>query len=118
NLPRLLAASYRPLRDISHAFDFAMWGENAAGFHLTNVLIHLSNTLLVFALIRRLAGDLGVAFVAALVFAVHPIQTDAVTYISGRRDILFSLFYLLSFYCYLNYRARGARRDFGLFVGC
>jgi protein O-mannosyl-transferase len=116
NLPRLLTDSYRPLRDISHAFDFALWGENAAGFHLTNILIHLANTLLVFALIRRLAGDFAVAFVAALVFAVHPIQTDAVTYISGRRDILFSLFYLAGFHCYLSYKERNSRRYFGLFL--
>src|ERR1051325_11545401 len=58
NLPRLLTASYRPLRDMSHALDFALWGERAAGFHLTNILIHLANTLLVFTLIRRLGGDL------------------------------------------------------------
>jgi tetratricopeptide (TPR) repeat protein len=118
NLPRLLTSSYRPLRDISHAFDFALWGENAAGFHLTNILIHLANSLLVFTLIRRLAGDFQVALIAALVFAVHPIQTDAVTYISGRRDILFSLFYLASFHCYLSYKASGSRRTFGLFIGC
>jgi len=118
NLPRLLTASYRPLRDITHAFDFALWGENATGFHVTNIVIHLANTLLVFALIRRIARSLPVAFIAALVFAVHPVQTDAVTYISGRRDILFAFFYLLSFYCYLNYRERGRWRDFGLFLGC
>src|SRR5205085_5094731 len=63
-------------------------------------------------------GDFQVALIAALVFAVHPIQTDAVTYISGRRDILFSLFYLASFHCYLSYKERGSRRYFGLFVGC
>jgi len=118
NLPRLLTASYRPLRDMSHAIDFALWGENAAGFHLTNILIHLANTLLVFTLIRRLAGDLTVALVAALIFAVHPIQTDAVTYISGRRDILFSLFYLVSFHCYLSYKERSSRRYLGMFLVC
>src|SRR5437868_4493167 len=117
NLPRMLTSSYRPLRDVSHAFDFALWGENAAGFHLTNILIHLANSLLVFTLIRRLAGDFQVALIAALVFAVHPIQTDAVTYISGRRDILFSLFYLASFHCYLSYKASGSRRYFGLYIG-
>lgn len=117
NLPHLLTASYRPLRDISHAFDFALWGENATGFHLTNILIHLANTLLVFTLIRRLVGDLTVALIASLIFAVHPIQTDAVTYISGRRDILFSLFYLVSFHCYLSYKERNSRLSFGLFLG-
>lgn len=118
NLPVLLTASYRPLRDISHALDFALWGENATGFHLTNILIHLANTLLVFALVRRLSGALAVALVAALIFAVHPIQTDAVTYISGRRDVLFSLFYLASFHFYLSYKARRADRYLALFLVC
>ena len=106
NLPKVLASSYRPLRDISHMLDFAIWGENPAGFHLTNILIHLANTLLVFTLIRRIAGDIFVALAAACIFAVHPIQTDAVTYISGRRDVLFTLFYLASFRLYLEYKAR------------
>ena len=118
NLPRLLIASYRPLRDISHAFDFALWGENPTGFHLTNIVTHLANTLLVFWLVRRLTATLAAALIAALLFAVHPLQTDAVTYISGRRDVLFSLFYLAAFHCYLTYRARQKLSWLALFVGC
>lgn len=118
NLPALLVASYRPLRDISHAIDFAIWGENPVGFHLANILIHLANVLLVFTLVRRMAGDFAVALIAALIFAVHPLQTDAVTYISGRRDVLFSLFYLASFHFYLSYKAQASRRCLGLFLGC
>lgn len=111
NLTTLLFASYRPLRDISHAVDFALWGENPVGFHLTNVLIHLANALLVFWLIRRFTQHIATAALAALIFAIHPIQTDAVTYISGRRDVLFGLFYLASFRCYLSYRDyRGLRK--------
>lgn len=104
NLPRLLVSSYRPLRDISYAIDFAVWGEQPFGFHLTSILIHLANTLLVFLLIRRLTREVLIATLAALIFAIHPVQADAVTYISGRRDVLFSLFYLISFHCYLTYR--------------
>src|ERR1051326_1239125 len=99
----LLLNSYRPLRDISYAVDFALWGEHPFGFHATNMVIHAANVLLVFTLIRRFTGGLATATLAALIFAVHPIQTDAVTYISGRRDILFTLFYLLAFHCYLTY---------------
>ncbi len=99
----LLFQSYRPIRNISYALDVALWGKNAFGFHLTNTLIHAANVLLVFALVRRLSSDLIVATIAALIFAVHPIQTDAVAYISGRRDLLFSFFYLLAFHFYLNY---------------
>jgi hypothetical protein len=104
NVPKLLFASYRPLRDISYAIDFAIWGERPFGFHLTSILFHLANTLLVFLLIHRLAGEISVAILGALIFAIHPIQADAVTYISGRRDVLFSLFYLASFHFYLTYR--------------
>jgi len=102
NLP-LLLGTYRPLRDITYALDFALWGEGPFGFHLTNMMLHAANTVLVFVLVRKLANDLLSAVLAALIFTVHPIQTDAVSYISGRRDLLFSFFYLLAFYSYLNY---------------
>src|SRR6266404_348554 len=104
NVPSLLVASYRPLRDITYAIDFAIWGERPLGFHLTSVLIHVVNTLLVFALLLRITRKTLLASLAALIFAIHPIQPDAVTYISGRRDVLFSLFYLASFHSYLTYR--------------
>jgi hypothetical protein len=116
NVPRILTASYRPLRDVSYAVDFALWGERAFGFHLTSVLIHAGNTVLVFLLMRRMTKETAAGALAALVFAVHPIQTDAVAYISGRRDVLFAFFYLASFHCYLSYRrglglARAERRS-------
>lgn len=104
NVPKILLASYRPLRDVTYALDFAMWGERSFGFHLTSVLMHLANTLLVFVLIRRVARQVLVACFAAFIFAVQPVQVDSVTYISGRRDVLFSLFFLASFLCYLAYR--------------
>jgi tetratricopeptide (TPR) repeat protein len=117
NIPHLLVASYRPFRDISHALDFAVWGENPFGFHLTNIIIHAANSLLVLLLVRRFTGELLLAALAAIIFAVHPIQTDAVTYISGRRDILFALFYLASFHIYLNHRKNRSLLSFALFIG-
>ncbi len=116
NLP-LLLSSYRPIRDISYAIDFALWGENPFGFHLTSILIHAANVLLVFALIRSLTKDLVSATLTALIFAVHPIQTDAVTYISGRRDVLFTFFYLLAFQSYLTYyRNRWSAKAVACFI--
>ena len=84
-----LARSYRPVRNLSYAFDLALWGDRPFGFHLTSVLIHSGVAVLVFLLIRRLTDRTLPAFLTALIFAVHPIQTDAVAYISGRRDVLF-----------------------------
>jgi protein O-mannosyl-transferase len=117
NIPAMLTASYRPLRDISYALDFAVWGERAFGFHLTNILIHAANTLMVFVLVRRMSAETLVATFAALIFALHPLQTDAVTYISGRRDVLFTLFYLLSFYSYLRFHADKRTYYLGMFLG-
>jgi protein O-mannosyl-transferase len=116
-LIKTLFDSYRPVRNASYAIDFLIWGTRPFGFHLTNVLIHAVNSLLVYFLVRRIATKRLIAFVAALIFAVHPIQTDAVSYVSGRRDILFTLFYLSSFHAYLKYRAEGSWRFFVLFLG-
>ena len=110
NLPSILLSSYRPLRDVSYAFDFAIWGDKPFGFHLTSLLFHLGNTVLVFFLMRRIIGQILPASLAALIFAIHPVQVDAVTYISGRRDVLFTLFYLASFLTYLKYRDAIERR--------
>jgi tetratricopeptide (TPR) repeat protein len=118
NILAVLTASYRPLRDVSLMFDFAIWGEKPFGFHLTNILIHSANAILVFVLVRRLTGVVVTATIAALIFVVHPLQPDAVTYVSGRRDVLFSLFFLASFYCYLNYRGSRSRIYLVLFVVC
>lgn len=104
DLWRIATSSYRPLRTLSYAFDFAIWGDKPFGFHLTNLLIHAANTILVFVLLRQFALRNATAFLAAVIFAVHPIQTDAVTYISGRRDVLFTLFYLLAFAAYLKFQ--------------
>jgi len=115
NLP-LLLSSYRPIRDISYAIDFALWGQDPFGFHLSSIVIHAANVLLVFALVRRLTKDLLSAALTALIFAVHPIQTDAVTYISGRRDVLFAFFYILAFHSYLSYyRSRWSVKAVALF---
>jgi tetratricopeptide (TPR) repeat protein len=116
NIPRILARSYRPVRDVSYALDYAIWGANPLGFHLTNVLIHAANVILVFLLMMRVTGTRLAAAIAAFVFAVHPIQTDAVSYVSGRRDVLFATFYLASFYSYLESRRRKSRVLFALFL--
>jgi protein O-mannosyl-transferase len=111
-----LLFSYRPVRNISYAIDLAIWGERPFGFHLTSVLIHAGVTVLVFLLIRRLTERMLPAFFTALIFAVHPIQTDAVAYISGRRDVLFGLFYVGAFLSYITYRSRSSKLYYVLFL--
>jgi tetratricopeptide (TPR) repeat protein len=127
-IPQLLGmggrwgSAYRPVRMISYAIDYSLnewiWGKvwgggrkeaglTPAGYHIGNWVYHLVTVLLVFLVTRRLAGSMGVGLLAAGLFALHPVHTDSVTYLSGRRDILFTLFYLLGFYYFLRYRETG-----------
>jgi tetratricopeptide (TPR) repeat protein len=82
------------------------------GFHLVNVALHLANAVMLFLLASRIGGPSVSRFAAllpALLFAVHPIQTEAVTYISGRSVSLMAFFYLGSLLSYLRGRERGSR---------
>lgn len=123
-IPQLLGigesrVSYRPMRMITYALDYTLnervWqhllgyrepeaGLNPAGFHISNWIYHLLTALLVFLVVSRLAESKRVGFIAASLFALHPVHTDSVTYLSGRRDILFTLFYMAGFYFFLRYR--------------
>ncbi|TAL41180.1 MAG: tetratricopeptide repeat protein [Methylovulum sp.] len=102
--------SYRPLRTASYAIDYALFGLNPSGFRAFNILYHALNGVLVFTVLRTILGVTRPALLAALLFIVHPVQTEAVAYISGRRDVLFTLFYLMGFYGFVRYRATGRVR--------
>jgi hypothetical protein len=118
---------YRPLVNIVYMLDYNIFGLTSWGFHLTNVILHTGVSVLVFLVTALLinkpqppqpqsieqcnatpahalagAENLTVPFVAALLFAVHPIHTEAVAWASGVQDVSFTFFYLLSFYFYLK----------------
>ncbi|MDP8259477.1 MAG: tetratricopeptide repeat protein [Candidatus Gygaella obscura] len=87
---------YRPIVSLSLMFDFAFWKYNFRGYHLTNNLLHILNVLLLFFLIRKISGNEALSLITAVLFMVHPLHTQAVTYISGRADLLYVFFGLLS----------------------
>jgi len=86
---------YRPIQILSYVIDFKMWGLDPFGFRLTNVVFHFINSLLVLAIFKRFFGY-GISVFLAVVFAVHPIAIESVTYISGRGDVLSVVFALSS----------------------
>lgn len=86
---------YRPLTLWSFALNYAFAGLNPLGYHLTNVLLHGIACGLAYLVIRRLVGDARVAFVAAVLFAVHPVHAEAVANVVGRAEILAAIFLLL-----------------------
>ena len=102
--------SYRPLRFLSLAIDWRIGGGSAAPFHVTNILLHGFCAMLLLGLLRRLAVPAGLALAAALLFVVHPIQTEAVAYISGRKDLLCAFFYLAALHASLCGARASTRR--------
>jgi tetratricopeptide (TPR) repeat protein len=81
-------AFYRPLTSLSYAVDFRIHGENATGFHLTNVFLHLLNVVLLFVLARRSGASPPIAALIAAVWGLLPRLAESVGWISGRTDVL------------------------------
>ncbi len=94
---------YRPVLMATFALDYNSWGLETFGYHLTNIYLHVCNALLVYAIVKRVLGRRAVAFLSAAFFAVHPVNTEAVTYISGRADPLAAFLCLLSMAFYIEY---------------
>ncbi len=97
----LVYTPFRPLVNASYAFDRWLWGFRPFGYHVTNVVLHLVVVLLLYVWIRRVMEDSGAdigssgpAFVGAACFAVHPLQTEAVGYVSGRSEVMCAVFFL------------------------
>ena len=95
---------YRPLVMLSFAADRFLWGPWPAGYHLTNITCHAVVAWLLLNLARAVGLGAGTALAAALIFAGHPAQTEAVTYISGRTDPLCAFFVLLSLHAWRHSR--------------
>jgi len=85
-------AYWRPLVAASFALDHRLWGLRPAGYHLTNVLLHAAVSLLVLLLVLRLTGSGWGAAAGALIFALHPVHTEAVNLVSYRTELLAALF--------------------------
>ncbi len=93
---------YRPMMTLGYAVCYHLFGPLAYGFHLVNVCLHVGVVLLVFAIAHRILGDRSMAFVAACLFAIHPIHTEAVAWVAAVTDLEVTFFYLLTFWLYLN----------------
>jgi len=92
---------YRPVPMLTHALNYAMGGLNVTGYHVVNLCIHLLVALSIYWMVNLLFKNAVVACLTAIFFVVHPIHTEAVSYISGRADLLAALFFILSMVGYI-----------------
>jgi len=98
---------WRPVLLISFSFDYHLFGLSPIDFHVHNTLLHILSAFLIFILLYKLSkGNLLLSYFPALIFLVHPLQTEAITYIAGRADPLSSVFSLISLIFYYYYREK------------
>ena len=115
----------RPLPYLTFAIDRAIWGVRPFGYHATNLLVHVIAALALFSIVRitllspRLRGRWGdravpLAMVIAMIWAVHPLQTQAVTYVYQRIESMTGMFCLVSLACYAQAAARATGREWSV----
>jgi len=95
--------NWHPLTWISHMLDCQLFGMNAGGHHFTNVLLHTIAVILLFLVLREMTGALWRSAFVAAVFAIHPLRVESVAWIAERKDVLSSVFFMLTLGAYVRY---------------
>jgi len=96
-------ANWHPLTWLSHALDIQLFGLAAGWHHVTNLVLHVTNTLLLFGLMRMLTRSVWKSALVAAVFAVHPLHVESVAWVAERKDVLCAFFFMLTAAAYVRY---------------
>jgi protein O-mannosyl-transferase len=94
------AQNWHPLTWLSHALDCQLYGLHSSGHHLTNLLLHVLNVVILFLLLLRVSGSIGRSFLVAALFAVHPLNVETVAWVAERKSDLSTFFFLLALGAY------------------
>jgi len=98
-----VVGNYHPLTVLVLAAEYQLFGLNATGYHVVNLLFHLVNIILVFFAVWHLSRKAPVALFASLLFGIHPLHVESVAWASGIKDLLYTLFFLSAYIFYLKY---------------
>ncbi|WP_437192882.1 hypothetical protein [Planctomicrobium sp. SH527] len=110
-----VARNFAPITIFTFLIEHTLWGLHPTGYHVTNVLLHLVNAVLVLHLMKRLTGNDWLSFSVAILFAVHPVQIESVAWISSRKTVLSSTFMLASFLCWMRPDRTAKQEGWGIF---
>lgn len=94
---------YQPVTTLVYAVEYAIYRLRPSGYHTTGLLIHLLNIILVFILAWKLTRKKSIAFIVSMLFAIHPMHVESVAWVSERKDLVYTAFFLLSLLSYLYY---------------
>jgi tetratricopeptide (TPR) repeat protein len=111
------SGNWHPLTWLSLQLDVTVYGSKAFGFHLTNVLLHTANAILLFQILRRGTGAVGPSFAVAALFAWHPLHVESVAWVTERKDVLSTFFGLLALGAYLRYVEQPGWRRYLVLTG-
>ena len=111
------APYWHPLTWMSHMLDVTWFGVRAGGHHVTNVALHIANTLALFALLFRTTGAVGRSACVAALFAAHPLHVESVAWVAERKDLLSTFFFLLTLLAYVEYARRTSSARYAFVVG-
>lgn len=109
-------ASYRPVATLSYYLLYAIFNLNPFGYHLTSFGLHIFNVILIYLLIYLILGNRRSSFIAALLFACHPVNTETVNAISYNEDLLSAFFFFLALLLYLKLNAAALKQKLILFI--
>jgi tetratricopeptide (TPR) repeat protein len=105
------SSNWHPITWLSLTLDYQLFKGWAGGYHLTNVLFHIANTILLFYILMRMAGAVWPSAFVAAAFALHPLHVESVAWIAERKDVLSTFFWLLTMWAYVKYAAGQTRRS-------
>ena len=97
------SSNWHPVTWFSHMLDVEVFGLNPRGHHLSSLLLHAGNTVLVFLVFRRLTGCVWRSLLLAALFGLHPLRVESVAWVSERKDVLSGFFWLLTIWTYVEY---------------
>ncbi len=106
------SSNWHPLTWMSHALDISLFGLNAGGHHAVNLALHIANSALVFLVVRNLTGAIWKSAIVAAIFALHPVHVESVAWISERKDVLSTVFWLTSTLLYIGYVKKPERTNY------
>ncbi|MFI5195659.1 MAG: tetratricopeptide repeat protein [Chitinophagales bacterium] len=107
---------YQPFTTLTFALQYRFFGFNPFVFHLTNIILHLLSTFIVFKIAEKLSGNRITAVVVALLFGIHPMHVEEVAWASELKDMLYAFFYVFAMLVYLRYMETGYRIKYYLAV--
>ncbi len=100
------ASNWHPLTWLSHMLDCQLYDLKPLGHHITNLLLHIANTLLLFRLLQKMTGAIWKSAFVAAAFALHPVHVESVAWAAERKDVLSALFWILTLPAYVRYTGR------------